>query len=200
MSTFSLPGQGHSEEPEWVVWLTVAISLLLGWVLATSVTGRVINHTNIAGGSLAVPASWVKTQEDGAAFAAADLRQGAFGSRVSVRQVATADLIPNRSDNNLQTAASNWSLLRSQQLEGYRILQIVPTTVKGRDAVLIEYAYLTDPPEGMAGGVMPALMHALDTVVASGDQYSILTVAVDQISEDQLETLNTQIQSGWQLP
>jgi hypothetical protein len=47
---------------------------------------------------------------------------------------------------------------------------------------------------------MPALMHAIDTVIASGDQYTILTVAVDQSGDDSLADLNARIQAGSQLP
>jgi hypothetical protein len=199
MSSISLPGRGRSEEPEWTVWLTVLISLLIGWVIMSTVIGRVETVANVAGGSLTIPASWIKTKEEGAAFAATDFDAGSYGSRVAVRQVPKADLITAMGPDTLDTAAANWSVVRGQNLEGYRILRIEPVKLQGRDAVAIEYAYLTDPPEGTAGA-MPGLMHAIDTVVASGDQFAILTVAVDQSGGDDLLTLNSRLQNGWQVP
>jgi hypothetical protein len=199
MSSMSFPGQGKSEEPEWVVWLTVLISLLIGWVITTTVTGQTASAP-IASGSLRYPASWVKTKEDGAIFAATDLNNGSYGARISVRQVGKADLIGARGQDNLDNAASGWTVLRSQDLEGYRVLKIDQVKLQGRDAVAIEYAYLTDAPEGQAAGAMPALMHAIDTVIASGDQYTILSVAVDQSGGDSLAELNSRIQAGSQLP
>ncbi|GAB4125006.1 MAG: hypothetical protein Fur005_43440 [Roseiflexaceae bacterium] len=203
MSKIALPGYGQAEEPEWTVWLTVLVALLLGWILATSVTGSNETISDAAIGSIQVPSSWVPTSEDGALIAATDIDAGSYGSRVSVRSASKADLLPTRSGETLEAAATNWSVLRGQNLEGYRILQITETSVAGRPAVAIEYAYLTDPPEGLASGVMPALMHAIDTVVASGDGFAILTVAVDQSSQsssDSLDALNSRIVAGWQVP
>jgi hypothetical protein len=200
MSTFAIAGRGKSEEPEWTVWLTVLICLLIGWVIMTTVTGRTDAVTDGAGNTVRVPATWVKTSEDGALLGAADLTAGAYGSRVSVRQAARADLLPERSGDQLEAAASNWTLIRSQELEGYRVLEIQTTTLQGRPAVTVEYAYLTDPPEGLAAGAMPALMHAVDTIMASGEGFAILTVATDQTSDESLTALVSTMQSGWQVP
>jgi hypothetical protein len=198
-TSLTFPGQNRTEEPEWTVWLTVLICLVLGWVLMTTVIGRTQTHDSAAG-SLAYPQNWVPTQEDGAAFAAIDLDAGPYGSRVIVRQVPKTDLITSLSPDTLETAAASWSVLRSRDLEAYRILGIGPTTVDGRDAISVEYVYLTDPPEGTAGGVIPAIMHGIDTVVASGEQFSILSVAVDQNGTDDLTTLNNRLLAGWRAP
>jgi hypothetical protein len=200
MTSMTLPGHGQSEEPEWVVWLTVIISLLLGWVIMTTVTGRTETVTNIAGGSITIPATWIKTKEDGAVFAATDLNAGTYGSRISIRQAARADLMPPRSGDSLEAAATNWTLIRSPELEGYRVLAIEPMQLQGRDAVTVEYAYLTDPPEGSGLGMMPGLMHAVDTVVASGDGFVILTVASEAGNDAALNDLVASAQAGWQIP
>ncbi len=199
MSSIAFPGRGRTEEPEWTVWLTVLICLLIGWVITTTVTGQT-DTAPIANGTIRYPANWVKTKEDGAIFAATDLSDGSYGARISVRQANKADLVGPQGQDNLDNAASGWTLLRSQDLEGYRVLKIDQVKLQGRDAVAIEYAYLTDSPEGQAAGVMPALMHAIDTVIASGDQYTILSVAVDQSGDDTLADLNARIQAGSQLP
>jgi hypothetical protein len=174
--------------------------LLIGWVIATTVSGRTETFADVAGGSLTIPATWVKTKEAGAVFAATDLNAGTYGTRVSVRQASQADLLPQRSGDTLEAAASNWILIRSPELEGYRVLEITPTTLQGRNAVTIEYAYLTDPPQGGGTGVMPGLMHAVDTIVASGDGFVILTVATERGNDTALEQLVATAQAGWQIP
>jgi hypothetical protein len=199
MTAIRLPGRDQSEEPEWTVWLTVIICLLIGWAIMNTVTNKT-STAQVAGGSIRFPATWVKTNEPGALFGATDLDSGSYGARVSIRQAAKADLVGPRGQNSLDAAASGWTVVRSQDLEGYRILKIDPIKLKDRDAIAIEYAYLTDPPEGQASGVMPALMHAIDTVVASGDNYTIVTVAVDQSSGDDLADLNTRLLADTQLP
>ncbi|HEU5087693.1 MAG TPA: hypothetical protein VFT99_09615 [Roseiflexaceae bacterium] len=198
-TSMPFPGQGRSEEPEWTVWLTVLICLVLGWLLMTTVVGRTHTQQSPAG-SIAYPQNWVPAQEEGAAFAATDIDAGPYGSRVIIRQVPKSDLITALGPDTLQTAASSWTVLRSRDLEGYRVLRIEPTTVGGRDAVEVEYAYITDPPEGTAGGVIPAVMHGIDTVVASGDQFSIFSVVVDQNGVDDVVTLNERLRSSWQAP
>ncbi len=200
MTSITLPGQGKSEEPEWVVWLTLIICLLIGWVAMTTVTGRTETVANVAGGSIRIPDKWIKTKEAGAVFAATNLNTGAYGARISVRQITKADILPGSSGEELGTAANNWTLLRSPDLEGYRVLNIEPIKLQGRDAITIEYAYLTDPPEGGSSGGMPALMHAIDTVIASGDSYAILTVAVEQSNDAMLNDLVASTQAGWQIP
>jgi hypothetical protein len=198
-TSIAFPGTGRSEEPEWTVWLTVLICLVLGWVIMTTVVGRTqLNES--AAGRLAYPASWVPTREEGATFAATDLDAGPYGSRVSIRQVAKTDLITTRSSDTLDTAAASWAVLRSRDLEGYRVLSITPTTVANRDAIAVEYAYVTNPPEGAASGVIPAVMHGIDTVVASGEQFSILSTVVDQNSGDDLAALNARMLANWQAP
>jgi hypothetical protein len=191
------------------MWLTVALCLAIGWLIASGVLGRTESVGDVAGGALRIPTSWVRTSEDGAVFAATDVNGGAYGSRISVRTATSADLVPPNAfpadqppspEATLNLAATNWSLIRGQDLEGYRILRIEPTTVAGRPAMAIEYAYLTDPPQAVGAGLMPGLMHAIDTVVANGDQFTILTVAVEQGNEGQLIDLNNRTLAGWQVP
>lgn len=204
MASLAFPGRGRSEEPEWTVWLTVIICLLIGWVIQSTVVNR-IETVAIGSSSLSYPANWIKVKEDGALFAATDLNSGVYGARAVVQEIPRAELLPAQAPatlqgETLQAAAGNWALIHSQELEGYRILRIEQTTLDGREAVEVEYAYLTDPPEGAAAGVMPGLMHAIDTLVESGEQFAILTVAVEQTSDITLRDLNERLTSGWRVP
>ena len=61
MSFIALPGRGQTEEPEWTVWLTVLICLLIGWVITTTVTGQTTTIP-VGSGAVRYPATWVKDQ------------------------------------------------------------------------------------------------------------------------------------------
>ena len=176
MMSLALPGRGRHDEPEWTVLLTVAIALTLGLLLQGAVLGRTNTAETASGIVLSYPASWVRTSEAGALITAADLnRGGPFGARVSVREVPKADL--QGVGDSPAGAATAWSLARGQNLVGYRVLGIEPGTANGREAANVEYAYLASAAQGADG--MPALMRAIDTLVAGGDRYYILTFAAE---------------------
>jgi hypothetical protein len=145
------------------------------------VQGSVVGRTQTVaagGGALSYPARWQRVAEDGALLAVADRDHGGtFGARASVREVPKRELLPG--EGTLVDAATNWSLGRSQELVGYRILSIDASSVNGRDAATVEYAYLASSPGGSADGTMPGLMHAIDTLVISGETYQILTFAAE---------------------
>ncbi|MEN9934841.1 MAG: hypothetical protein RLZZ387_1420 [Chloroflexota bacterium] len=187
-----------SEEPEWAVWLTVLVGLLAGWLVMTAATGR--TATAEAGTSRVIyPAGWVRDAgEEGAIFAVTDVDGGVYGARASVRQLPKSELAPSAGVAAEEDAAG-WALIRGQELEGYRVLGITPAQVGGKAALSVEYAYLTDPPLG-ASGSMPGLMHAIDTIVASGEEYYILTVAVEASESARLAELQQQLVAGWQVP
>jgi len=203
-----LYGQGRREEPEWVVLATVAVALLLGLALQHSVLGRL--ETATAGPvSLAYPATWNKSGERAALLSFADTAKGGlFAPTVAVRGVARADVLAN--EGNLADVAAAWSLARGQRLEAYRVLSIRPTTVNGREAMDVEYAYLSSGQLGSlgGGGGMPGLMHAVDTVVASGDKLYVLTFAAETSDYARLTTaqfprfrsVRDDVLANWRLP
>ncbi|HMO60245.1 MAG TPA: hypothetical protein PKC19_23075 [Roseiflexaceae bacterium] len=54
----------RTEEPEWVVWLTVILALLIGLGLRSAVVGRM--QTVQAGPTtISYPANWVEDTEEG---------------------------------------------------------------------------------------------------------------------------------------
>lgn len=184
--TIPLFGRGRTEEPEWPVLLTVAVALLFGAlvaILATSGTTTArsgdptASYANGGDMVIAFPDTWVQSASPGAAIAAVDYdRGGIFGARVSVRRLPKEELAAS-SEVVVGDAAAAWVLRQSEALTAYRILDLAPTTVRGRDAVRIEYAYLDEGPGGATSGALPGLMRGADTIVDAGDSYAILTLA-----------------------
>jgi hypothetical protein len=198
------PARRQTNEPEWAVWLTVAIALVLGLLLMMQTTGQTQSQ-QVGNSTIVYPASWVATKDPNADFAAADLQAGgAFGARVSVSSVDTTTL-QGRSGSlggiGLREAAQAWSLIRAKQLESYRVLGITQSTLQGRDAYNIESAYVQEPTLG--GGstnTVPGLMHAVDTMVQSGGKYYILSFAAQQTQFDSLQDLHNKLLADWKLP
>ncbi|MBI4786884.1 MAG: PrsW family intramembrane metalloprotease [Chloroflexi bacterium] len=189
-----LVGEGKSEEPEWIVWLVVAVGLIAAWVLGSAVMGQTRTATS-GKMTLTYPASWAQTTEQGAAFAAYDFeRGGIFGTRVSMRQKPIGDYLP--AQGTLDDAAANWALERQDQLLSFHLLNIIPTQIQGRAGAKLEYAYLLDPPQGSS---MPALMRAVDTLVVSGDQLLALSFAAESHQFASLDGLYDQLLAGWRV-
>ncbi len=176
---FTLPGQGTHPQPEWAVWLTALIALAVGLAITGFATGQTTTVT--AGGmTISYPVDWIKSDQKDALISASDLsNSGIFAPHFAVVKVAQSDLLPS-SSGGVVDAATAWSIRQSSSITAYRLLKISPVKVQGHDAAQVEYGYLMDPPQGAGSGGMPALMHAVDTIVASGDQYYILTFASPQ--------------------
>lgn len=195
----------NDEEPEWVVWLTVAGALIIGLILMFLVTGQ---STTVTAGdtTLSYPSTWTTIDEPGAAFAAADPDTVfAFGPRVSVRQLDKATLAPpnviggaSTPESDLETAAANWTLQRQNTIVGYRTLNVLTTTVQGKPAIVVGSAYLLDSMLG--GGGLPGLMRAEDTIVLNGETFDILSFSTQSTDWDDDQGIRDRLLNGWKLP
>jgi hypothetical protein len=191
---------GGIDRREWLVWVIVILGVLIGWGIQSSVASQMATAQADAT-SVSYPATWRKIQEKDALFAAADLDSGIYGPRVSVRKIAKKDLLPSSGTDNpgLGDPATAWSLRRGQNTAGYRILDIRPVRLHGREATHVEIVYLADPPHGQTN-IAPGLMHAVDTLVAAGDQFYVFTFAAETHRFNDLKRLHEQLLAGWRLP
>jgi hypothetical protein len=190
------------EEPELIVWITVAAALVIGFFLMFFITNQT-TAASAGGTTLSYPSTWVPATEKGAAFAVADLKGGgAFGDRVSITKLAKSDLLPGQGtlqgQGGLQEAAANWSLDQQNARVGYRNLGVQSTTVSGKDAIQVESAYLMDSTFGTSA--MPALMHGYDTIVLSGDNFYVLSYATSSSDNDHAKDENSKLDSNWRVP
>lgn len=193
------------QEPEWVVWLTVAGALIIGLIMMFLVTGQSV--TAAAGDTnITYPSTWTVVTEPGAAFSAAEAATlYSFGPRLSVRQLDRTTLVPApvtgdqpTAEGDLQTAAANWSLQQLEDLVGYRTLGVTQTSVQGKPAVRLESAYLLDPAFG--GGGLPGLMRSEDIIVLNGETFDILSIAVEASQWNDSAGLRDRLLNGWKLP
>jgi hypothetical protein len=208
LSSIATARAARAQEPQWIVYLTAAVALLIGLGLQWFATNQTQTGT-VGASSIGYPPSWVQTTEPGADFAAADLHNGGpYGAGVSLRAVDKATLVSRLANQNpppsdadlLNVGATNWSLQRGEGLVGYRVLGINKTSVQGHDAINVESAYLLDSSLGSATNGLPGLMHAVDTVVLSGDKFYILSYAAESSQFDRLQSTHDRLLSSWHIP
>ena len=80
------------------------------------------------------------------------------------------------------------------------MLGIDQTTVQGHPAINVESAYLVEPSVGGATNIMPGLMHNVDTVVQSGDNFYIMSFAVESSRFDDVKVAHDKLLSNWRIP
>ena len=186
--------RARSQEPEWLVWLTVGLALLLGYLLLNMIAGQTRAAT--AGAmTLNYPSTWVPVQSEGAAFSASDrLNGGPFAPTVTLYEMPRTDLL--RFEGGVEEAAANWTLRKQDDLVGYRLLNVTP--VEGRDMLRVDSVYLKDAALGASG--IPALMRGIDLIRLSGETFYIMSYSVENDQYDSHKGQLDALLNGWRTP
>jgi hypothetical protein len=201
----------RSQEPEWLVWLTVGVALLLGYVLLVMTLGQTRSAT--AGAmTLNYPSTWVPVQTEDATFSASDrLNGGPFAPTVVLYEMPRADLL--RLAGGVEEAAANWTLRKQDELVGYRVLGVTSVgggavatpsldganePQQGSNTVRVDSVYLKDAAIGGSG--IPALMRGIDVIRLSGDNFYILSYSVENSEYDSHRGQFEALLNGWRTP
>jgi hypothetical protein len=91
----------------------------------------------------------------------------------------------SRSAHSLGDLVLKWSNDHARDLLGYRVLNIEPTQVGGKDAVRVDYAYVAEPALA-APDTMPTVARGADTLAREGDTITVITT---QAAADAYEDL-----------
>ncbi|HET9495174.1 MAG TPA: hypothetical protein VFR15_13170 [Chloroflexia bacterium] len=203
--------RAQAQEPEWLVWLTLGVALLLGYLLLVMITGQ--SRTASAGSmSLSYPSTWVPVQTEGAAFSASDrLNGGAFAPTVTLYEMPRTDLL--RMAGGVEEAAANWTLRKQDELVGYRVLSVTgvgggpistPSLEGGGpaeqavDTLRVDSVYLVDPVIGATG--IPALMRGIDVIRLRGETFYILSYSVENSKYDSYRGQFESLLNSWRTP
>lgn len=190
---------GRAEEPEWVVWLLVAVMLAVGLIARTVVVNR--QETLKQGAfSLRYPAGWtVLPAEDDfdVANVGEGMDAGLFPARVRVQQMPVAEV--STSAQTLGDLALKWSNRQSEALLGYKVFTIEPTTVRGQDAVKLDYAYIAEPAMSTPNSI-PLVARGEDILLRNGDVLTAISLtAATEDFDRQIGTLRRVLSSlVWQ--
>lgn len=193
MTTDTLKGfrrfAARPEEPEWVVWLLVAVMLAVGLIARTIVTGRqeTFQQDNV---SLRYPAGWAVLPAEGdfdILNVGEGMDAGLFPARVRVQQLPVTEV--STSAQTLGDLALKWSNQQSEALLGYKVFAIEPTQVAGQDAVKLDYAYVAEPAMSTPNSV-PIVARGEDVLLRQGDTVTVVSLTADADDFDrQLATL-----------
>lgn len=186
MTASTLPAERRmtrAEEPEWLVWALVIVLLAVGWLVRTVVESRMTQFST-SGVTLSYPTGWMTLPDSDAfqVFGAADaFAPGKAATEVRVFLVPTDEV--SRMAQSLGDLAMAWSTRKAEQLLGYSILASEPTTVAGRPAVKLDYAYVI---QGVGGG-LPVVVRAEDILLRQADRLLVLSFSTaSDLYADQL--------------
>lgn len=147
------------EEPEWLVVATALVALALGWVLMVAVTTRT-SPARLDGVSWRYPAGWTTGQASEGEFSA-----GALGSRTRLAVGVLRELDP-AAPVALEDLVAQRGFDQAQALAMYRTLSSERTTLGGKAATALHYAYVAD--EGLIPGALPTVVEGVEYLVPHG--------------------------------
>ena len=173
----------REEEPEWLVWALVAVLLAIGLIARTIVVNRT---TTFSEGNVSVsyPAGWTPMASDapGAILSVGEGFGDLFPARLIAQQLPAADV--SRNAQTLGDFALKWSDEQAKNLLGYRVLNMEPIQVRGKDAVRVDYAYVADPAFATADAA-PIVARGSDILLRNGDNLTIVRMlAASDVFDD----------------
>lgn len=186
---------GKREEPEWIVFVVVAVALMLGWFLKMSVENSTATFSG-AGISINYPATWLREPGAGAAdllFKVSDLRSGSLYPTNLTLQMTEPAQAPVGDEDKLTPSVTSWGFGRSQTLDNYRVLSTKSVTLAGQPAAQIDYTYVSNPIASPYRQALPVVVEATDYLTLFQDKLYIITIAADatrfEQNKDRFETV-----------
>lgn len=188
-----LRGEGLTE---WLVIGLVILALIVGWVLKVSIQGQTATFASEAL-SVRYPVDWLLGKDEEALFTVTDpdslsTFKTTFSARVEpLGQVEEQEYVfkvegvdasvkPLGQVTGLSAAANRLVMRRNKELKEYNVLSAREATLRGQEALAIEYAYVDSPRAGWATAPsLAVVVQAVDTVTVRGDQVYIFTYAAD---------------------
>lgn len=164
------------QEPEWIVWALVIVMLFAGFLIKGSTEGKTEAFTG-GGVSLSFPEAWSLSSPEGEGqlLKAADpLTSAGFATEVQVWQLPVSSV--GRNLPFLEDVAFAWTNQRANGLESFTALNTTSSTVDGKPAISVEYAYIAAPSTAAS---LPAVVHAVDVLVQQGETLTVISFAAE---------------------
>lgn len=165
----------HEEEPEWLVWALVIALLAVGLLVRTIAVNR---SADFSQGNLSVsyPASWSPMASD-AENEVLDVSEpfdaGVFPARFTLQQMPVTSI--STSAQTLGDFALKWADRKTKDLLGYKVLSIEETKVRGKDAVRVDYVYVTEPAMATPNS-MPIVAEGADILIRQDDTMTVASL------------------------
>ena len=162
----------RKEEPEWLVWLLVAVMLGIGLLAKTIVVNRTTAFSDNSV-SVSYPADWMALDRQGETEllnVGEPFDSGLFPARFALLQMPVTAISTNA--QSLGDFALQWSDRGSKDLLAYKVLDIEPLKVRGKDAVRVDYVYVADPALATPNSI-PVVARGSDVLIRNGDNMAI---------------------------
>jgi hypothetical protein len=153
------------------LWVAVAVMVAVGWLVIRSVEARTVSFADSQGGlRLRYPAGWFPVPGSTSAL---EVQDPLSGAAVPTRLIVVRE--PRVPDRTLAQVSTETVLARSQRLAMYRVISEQSARIGGKDALLVEYAFVEDPHEAvLAARRLPVVVRGLDAVFfADGVTYHV---------------------------
>jgi hypothetical protein len=159
---------------EWLVVAITLVALAVGWGLK-NYTENLTAVAEADGITLTYPANWVRGKADEGLIKLYDPNAAS-----TVETSFTVRAEPAAADRQLNFLLNSHVLRLSQEKAQFAVLATDSTTLAGRPAIAVHYAYATTPRAGLAvTAAMPVVVEALDTLVLEKGQLYAFTFAAD---------------------
>lgn len=162
----------RTEEPEWLVWLLVAVLLGIGLLARTIVLSRATTFVE-RGVAVSYPAGWMALAKPGDStllHVGEPFDAGLFPARFALLQMPVSGI--SRTAESLGDIALQWSDRGSRDLLGYKVLDIAPLKVRGQDAVRVDYVYVAEPALATPNSI-PVVARGSDILIRQGDTMTV---------------------------
>jgi len=147
------------EEPEWLVILTVLGALLIGGVLMTISISRT-RPLALGQVSLSYPANW--SASEGIPELSVGAQDLASSASVTISYQRKLDPQAPVTMNDL-VAERSFELAQNTQL--FRVLETKTTQVNGKKAVMLSYAFVSDPATSSYQSTLPRVIQGEDYLI-----------------------------------
>jgi hypothetical protein len=144
------------------LWVAVLVMLVVGWTVIRSVEARTVTYLDPQGSlRIRYPQGWLPVPGSTALL---DVQDPLTGAAVPSRLIVTREA--KVADKTLGQVSTEAALSRAQRMAMYRVLAERAARIGGKDALIVEYAFVEDPHESvLAAARIPVVVRGLYAVV-----------------------------------
>jgi hypothetical protein len=144
------------------LWVAAIVMLAVGWLVIRGVEARTVSFADPQGSlRIRYPEGWLPAPGSTAML---DVQDPLTGAAVPSRLIITRE--PKAADKTLDQVSTESVLARAQRLAMYRVLSERAARIGGKDALIVEYAFVEDPHQSvLAAARLPVVVRGLYAVV-----------------------------------
>lgn len=163
-----------------LVAVVVAIALVAGYAYRLSLSAQTTRVADPSSGfAVSIPSYWTVNEElpPDTFISAYDTRaESVYKSTITAQSFAIDPDNPAQLENIVDRLVER----HGEELLGYHLLDIQPSTIAGAQASTIQYAYVAQPIDEPFMASPPVVVIATDYIIYTADEYWLLTLTADE--------------------